>query len=166
QQQSGGDLGWEHSLSPVRVLLACYQAASMATTTVTFLDQAGMQSQHAPPARSRCVLPSRLVVIIFQGLPMLMFYPEIKPYARHQIAVDAPHELYVDESGNPDGIPVLFVHGGPGAGCGKYDRRFFDPDVYRIILFDQRGCGRSTPHAELEGNNTQALVEDIEDRKS
>lgn len=93
---------------------------------------------------------------------MLMFYPEIKPYARHQIAVDAPHELYVDESGNPDGIPVLFVHGGPGAGCGKYDRRFFDPDVYRIILFDQRGCGRSTPHAELEGNNTQALVEDME----
>ncbi|HEY7886263.1 MAG TPA: prolyl aminopeptidase [Cellvibrionaceae bacterium] len=93
---------------------------------------------------------------------MLMFYPEIKPYARHQIAVDAPHELYVDESGNPDGIPVLFVHGGPGAGCGKYDRRFFDPEAYRIILFDQRGCGRSTPHAELEGNNTQALVEDIE----
>ncbi|MBU2885594.1 prolyl aminopeptidase [Gilvimarinus agarilyticus] len=93
---------------------------------------------------------------------MLMFYPEIKPYARHQIAVDAPHELYVDESGNPDGIPVLFVHGGPGAGCGKYDRRFFDPELYRIILFDQRGCGRSTPHAELGGNNTQALVADIE----
>lgn len=93
---------------------------------------------------------------------MLMFYPEIKPYARHQIAVEPPHELYVDESGNPDGVPVLFVHGGPGAGCGKYDRRFFDPEVYRIILFDQRGCGRSTPHAELAGNNTQALVEDME----
>jgi len=93
---------------------------------------------------------------------MLMFYPEIKPYARHQIAVEPPHELYVDESGNPDGVPVLFVHGGPGSGCGKYDRRFFDPEVYRIILFDQRGCGRSTPHAELEGNNLQALVADIE----
>ena len=93
---------------------------------------------------------------------MLMFYPEIKPFARHQIPVEAPHELYVDESGNPDGIPILFVHGGPGAGCGKYDRRFFDPERYRIILFDQRGAGRSTPHAELEGNSTQALVEDIE----
>lgn len=93
---------------------------------------------------------------------MQIFYPEIKPYQRHQIAVEHPHELYVDESGNPDGIPVLFVHGGPGAGCGKYDRRFFDPEVYRIVLFDQRGAGRSRPHAELEGNTTQKLVEDIE----
>ncbi len=93
---------------------------------------------------------------------MQIFYPEIKPYQRHQIAVEPPHELYVDESGNPDGIPVLFVHGGPGAGCGKYDRRFFDPEVYRIILFDQRGAGRSRPHAELQGNTTQKLVEDIE----
>ena len=55
------------------------------------------------------------------------------PYQRHQITVEAPHELYVDESGNPDGIPVLFVHGGPGAGCGKYDRRFFDPEVHSIV---------------------------------
>jgi proline iminopeptidase len=93
---------------------------------------------------------------------MQTFYPEIKPYQRHQIAVEAPHELYVDESGNPDGIPVLFVHGGPGAGCGKYDRRFFDPEVYRIILFDQRGAGRSRPHAELENNTTAKLVEDME----
>jgi proline iminopeptidase len=93
---------------------------------------------------------------------MHTFYPEIKPYQRHTIPVEAPHELYVDESGNPDGIPVLFVHGGPGAGCGKYDRRFFDPEVYRIVLFDQRGSGRSKPHAELEGNSTQKLVEDIE----
>jgi proline iminopeptidase len=93
---------------------------------------------------------------------MRTFYPEIKPYQRHRIAVEAPHELYVDESGNPDGIPVLFVHGGPGAGCGKYDRRFFDPEIYRIVLFDQRGAGRSTPHAELQANTTPKLVEDIE----
>jgi proline iminopeptidase len=93
---------------------------------------------------------------------MHTFYPEIKPYQRHIIAVEPPHELYVDESGNPDGIPVLFVHGGPGAGCGKYDRRFFDPQVYRIVLFDQRGSGRSRPHAELQTNSTQKLVEDIE----
>lgn len=93
---------------------------------------------------------------------MQTFYPAIKPYQRHQIAVEPPHELYVDESGNPEGIPVLFVHGGPGAGCGKYDRRFFDPEVYRIVLFDQRGAGRSRPHAELQGNSTQKLVADIE----
>jgi len=93
---------------------------------------------------------------------MHTFYPEIKPYQRHCIAVESPHELYVDESGNPDGLPVLFVHGGPGAGCGKYDRRFFDPEVYRIVLFDQRGSGRSRPHAELQSNSTQKLVEDIE----
>lgn len=93
---------------------------------------------------------------------MQTFYPEIKPYQRHQIAVEPPHELYVDESGNPKGIPVLFVHGGPGAGCGKYDRRFFDPEVYRIVLFDQRGSGRSKPHASLENNTTQKLVEDME----
>lgn len=93
---------------------------------------------------------------------MQIFYPEIKPYQRHQIPVEAPHELYVDESGNPDGIPILFVHGGPGAGCGKFDRRFFDPEVYRIILFDQRGAGRSRPHAELQNNTTQKLVEDME----
>lgn len=93
---------------------------------------------------------------------MLIPYPEIKPYQRHTIAVEPPHQLYVEESGNPDGLPVLFVHGGPGGGCSHEDRRFFDPEVYRIILFDQRGAGRSTPHAELAGNNTQALVTDME----
>ena len=93
---------------------------------------------------------------------MRNLYPDIKPYKTHQIKVDEPHVLYVEESGNPDGIPVLFVHGGPGAGCESYHRCFFDPNVYRIILFDQRGSGHSTPHAELEGNNTQALVADME----
>lgn len=93
---------------------------------------------------------------------MRNLYPDIAPYKTHQIKVDTPHILYVEESGNPEGIPVLFVHGGPGAGCESYHRRFFDPNVYRIILFDQRGAGRSTPHAELEGNTTQALVADIE----
>lgn len=93
---------------------------------------------------------------------MLPLYPEIRPYAVHRIAVSAPHELYVEECGNPDGIPVIFVHGGPGAGCHAFDRRFFDPDQYRIVLFDQRGAGRSTPHAELQDNDTDALIEDIE----
>jgi proline iminopeptidase len=93
---------------------------------------------------------------------MHTLYPEIQPYVQHSLAVDPPHVLHVEECGNPHGIPVLFVHGGPGAGCEDYHRRFFDPELYRIILFDQRGCGRSAPHAELEGNTTQALVADME----
>jgi proline iminopeptidase len=93
---------------------------------------------------------------------MKTLYPEIKSYATHRLMVQEPHELYVEESGNPDGIPVLFVHGGPGAGCDSRGRRFFDPNRYRIILFDQRGAGRSTPHAELSANNTDALVQDME----
>lgn len=93
---------------------------------------------------------------------MYKLYPEIKPYATHRLAVDKPHQLYIEECGNPEGLPVVFVHGGPGAGCEPYHRRFFDPNVYRIVLFDQRGCGRSTPHADLTGNATPALVADME----
>ena len=93
---------------------------------------------------------------------MLNLYPDIQPNAQHRIAVDPPHELYVEESGNPEGIPVLVVHGGPGGGCEETQRRFFDAERYRIILMDQRGAGRSRPLAELEGNTTQALVADME----
>jgi proline iminopeptidase len=93
---------------------------------------------------------------------MLPLYPEIKPYARHMVEVDDVHQLYVDESGTPDGIPVLFVHGGPGSGC-EYDSRcFFNPEKYRIILFDQRGSGRSKPHAELKDNTVAHLIADME----
>jgi proline iminopeptidase len=93
---------------------------------------------------------------------MRTLYPAIQPYNTLQLAVTQPHILYVEECGNPKGLPVLFLHGGPGAGCEAYHRQFFDPEKYRIVLFDQRGCGRSTPHAELQGNTTQALVDDIE----
>ncbi|VAW88759.1 Proline iminopeptidase [hydrothermal vent metagenome] len=93
---------------------------------------------------------------------MSLLFPEIAPYVQHSIKVESPHVIHVEECGNPSGIPVLFVHGGPGAGCEDYHRRFFDPELYRIILFDQRGCGRSTPHASLENNTTQALIADIE----
>jgi proline iminopeptidase len=89
-------------------------------------------------------------------------FPEIKPYAEHRLKVDPLHELYMEECGNPGGLPLLFVHGGPGAGCEESHRRFFDPNVYRIILFDQRGAGRSTPHASLESNSTSHLVADME----
>lgn len=97
---------------------------------------------------------------------MLTLFPDIKPNARHRLAVDPPHELYVEESGNPDGIPVLVVHGGPGGGCEDYYRRFFDAERYRIILMDQRGAGRSSPLAAFDGNTTQKLVEDMETVRS
>ena len=93
---------------------------------------------------------------------MQTLYPEIKPYARHELAVTEPHVLYVDESGYADGLPVVFIHGGPGAGCDAMSRRFFNPNLYRIITFDQRGCGRSTPHASLDNNTTWDLVADLE----
>ena len=93
---------------------------------------------------------------------MRTLYPAIEPYRRHTIEVEQPHRIYVEECGNPGGIPVLFVHGGPGGACEPVHRQFFNPDLYRIILFDQRGCGRSSPHAELRGNDTQALLSDIE----
>ena len=78
---------------------------------------------------------------------MLSLFPEIQPYAVHSFAVEPPHVLHVEECGNRDGLPVLFLHGGPGAGFQSWNRRFFDPERYRIVLFDQRGAGRSTPHA-------------------
>jgi proline iminopeptidase len=93
---------------------------------------------------------------------MMTLYPEIKPYTHCRLAVDDIHDLYIEESGDPEGIPVLFVHGGPGSGCDAKNRCFFDPERYRIILYDQRGAGQSTPHAELANNSTQELVEDIE----
>lgn len=89
-------------------------------------------------------------------------YPDIKPFAIHRLTVDELHILYIEECGNPQGLPVLFLHGGPGAGCEPLHRRFFDPTLYRIVLFDQRGCGQSVPHAELRNNTTWHLVADIE----
>ena len=82
-------------------------------------------------------------------------YPDIEPYNNILLPVDTRHQLYIEECGNPHGQPVLFVHGGPGAGCSSKDRLFFDPTQYRIVLFDQRGCGRSLPHGCLEDNDTQ-----------
>ena len=93
---------------------------------------------------------------------MRELFPPLEPFATRRLPAQAPHEIYVEECGNPDGLPVVFVHGGPGGGCTTDNRRFFDPARYRIVLFDQRGCGRSRPHAELTHNTTQALVEDME----
>jgi proline iminopeptidase len=93
---------------------------------------------------------------------MHKLFPPLKTNRSFMLAVDPPHELYVEESGNPQGLPVLFVHGGPGAGCEEKHRSYFDPNLYRIVLFDQRGAGQSRPHAALEGNTTMDLVADME----
>lgn len=93
---------------------------------------------------------------------MQCLYPEIRTNSTFHLQVDDTHTLYIEESGNPNGIPVLFIHGGPGAGTSPFDRRFFDPARYRIILFDQRGAGQSLPHASLNDNTTSHLIEDIE----
>lgn len=89
-------------------------------------------------------------------------YPPTSPYVQHSLQVDSLHTLHIEECGNPKGVPVLFVHGGPGGGYGSIHRQFFDPKQYRIILFDQRGCGQSHPHACLTNNTTAHLIEDIE----
>jgi proline iminopeptidase len=89
-------------------------------------------------------------------------YPPIEPYDEGMLPVSALHTIYYEQSGNPKGTPVVFLHGGPGGGTVPDYRRFFDPKAYRIVLFDQRGSGKSTPHASLEENTTWHLVEDIE----
>ncbi|MGD9602438.1 MAG: prolyl aminopeptidase [Gammaproteobacteria bacterium] len=89
-------------------------------------------------------------------------YPPLEPFDTGFLAVEPPHRVYYEQSGNPRGKPVVFVHGGPGGGTSPKMRRFFDPEAYRIVLFDQRGCGQSTPHACLERNTTWALVADME----
>ena len=89
-------------------------------------------------------------------------FPEIEPNKEYMLTCGNIHNIYVEESGNPDGQPILFLHGGPGGGCGAKQRRFFDPKYYRIILFDQRGCGKSTPLGETKENTTKDLISDIE----
>jgi proline iminopeptidase len=91
-----------------------------------------------------------------------MLFPPIAPYRTGFLDVGSGHRLYWDESGEPSGVPALVVHGGPGAGCTEFSRRWFDPRRYRIITFDQRGCGRSTPHAGIEKNTTAHLLSDLE----
>jgi proline iminopeptidase len=95
----------------------------------------------------------------------LNLFPEISPYRTEMLNVSEKHQIYFEECGNPQGYPVVFLHGGPGSGCNPTQRRFFDPHFYRIILLDQRGCGRSTPQGCIEDNITDRLVEDIETLK-
>jgi len=89
-------------------------------------------------------------------------YPPTEPFNKGRLKVSNLHEIYFEEVGNPRGVPILFVHGGPGGGVEASHRTYYDPNHYRVILFDQRGCGQSTPHAELKENTTWDLVSDIE----
>ncbi len=91
----------------------------------------------------------------------LTLFPEIEAYSTGFLETESIHQIYFEECGNPNGMPVVFLHGGPGSGCNPAQRRFFDPNFYRIILLDQRGCGRSTPQGETTENTTQLLVADI-----
>ncbi len=97
-----------------------------------------------------------------QNVQLRSFYPEIEPFDHGMLDVGDGHKVYWEVCGNPKGRPAIFLHGGPGGGCGKDHRRLFDPKKYRIVLFDQRGCGRSTPYNCLEANTTQHLVADME----
>ena len=96
------------------------------------------------------------------GTERRTLYPAFEANQSGYLKVSNGHELYYEESGNPDGKPAVFLHGGPGGGCMEKMRRFFNPEVYRVVLFDQRGCGKSRPHASLENNTTWDLVNDIE----
>src|SRR5690606_10001139 len=93
---------------------------------------------------------------------MTALYPPIEPYNSFKLPVSDLHTLNVEEVGNPKGKPVIFVHGGPGGGIDESHRRFFDPKIWRVILFDQRGCGKSTPFGEIKENTTFDLVADME----
>lgn len=94
--------------------------------------------------------------------PLMNLFPAITPYSTGFLSVDEVHNLYWEQSGNPDGVPIVLLHGGPGAGATPTHRRFFDPDHYRIIIFDQRGSGRSTPLGSLTNNTTEHLLGDLE----
>jgi len=89
-------------------------------------------------------------------------YPEIKPLSEFELKANNIHKIYVEQIGNMDGIPIIFLHGGPGSGSNENHRRYFDPEKYRIIIFDQRGCNRSSPQGSVENNTTQHLLQDIE----
>jgi len=91
-----------------------------------------------------------------------MIFPEIEPNEQGILQVSFLHSIYWETSGNPNGLAVLIIHGGPGGGSSPAYRRYFDPKIFNIVQFDQRGCGKSTPHSELRENTTQHLIEDIE----
>src|SRR5271169_1037449 len=116
----------------------------------------------AAKSATRIVKAREMVRTAARSAPRRELYPAIEPYRHGHLRVSDVHEIYYEESGNPAGKPAVFLHGGPGAGSDKRARQFFDPRHYRIVVFDQRGCGRSRPSASLVENTTWHLVADIE----
>ena len=100
--------------------------------------------------------------VVGQKRPGAHLYQPIDPFDQRMLDVGDGHRVYMEQCGNPDGVPVIVLHGGPGGGCSPAMRRYFDPAIFRVILFDQRGCGRSRPHASVQANTTWHLVADIE----
>lgn len=135
-----------------RVIVASIERALVRRASVSVRVERALAQRR----NDDCALPCR------PTMNESLLYPAIEPYRVGRLRVSALHELYYEECGNPEGKPVVFLHGGPGGGSDAKQRRFFDPKAYRIVLFDQRGCGKSTPHACLEENTTWDLVADIE----
>lgn len=106
--------------------------------------------------------PRGAAAYVYRRTPLLDPFPEIKPYSTAFLGLDHGHDMYWEQSGNPDGVPVVLLHGGPGGGTSPMQRRFFDPDHYRIILYDQRGAGRSAPFGGVAHNTREKLVADLE----
>lgn len=127
---------------------------------------ASSERRQAQSRRTAPAAPRRRRAPVARQPALRTLYPALEPYRSGHLRVSDVHEIYFEECGNPKGKPALFVHGGPGAGAGKDSRRFFDPKRYRIVLFDQRGCGRSRPAASLVDNTTWHLVGDIEKLRS
>src|SRR5258707_931323 len=115
-----------------------------------------------PPGSILPTMPDHAPPVSPMKDPVTWLYPPIEPYHTGRLQVSPVHEIYFEESGNPSGKPVVFLHGGPGGGSDPKQRRFFHPEKYRIVNFDQRGCGKSAPYASLEANTTWDLVADTE----
>ncbi|GAB9469971.1 Prolyl aminopeptidase [Globisporangium polare] len=146
------------SLSTLAISLAAVGtfAAAFSTSSTAHSEGAALTDAHKKALEEKYPLPD------FLRTAEDFLYPAIQPFNAGKLQVSKTHSLYYEECGNPYGKPVIMVHGGPGAGCSDGMRRYHDPRVYRIILVDQRGSGRSTPHACLEENTTWHLVEDME----
>jgi proline iminopeptidase len=135
----------------------------MATKRTAARRMKTARKKSAGPNSKRAVTPTRVKSeSASRSRSLRTLYPAIKPYRTGYLRVSELHEIYFEESGNPRGKPAVFIHGGPGGGTDGKMRRFFDPERYRIVLFDQRGCGKSRPNASLVDNTTWHLVEDIE----
>lgn len=140
--------------------MSCLIVARGYSAPVFYAIEARRPSQTWMPLRSRCSGLNKPMDSPFVARTDL--FPSLSPHRTGMLPVDDLHTLYWEESGNPDGAPVVFLHGGPGAGASPTHRRFFDPQHYRIIIFDQRGAGRSRPLGELRANTTEHLIADIE----